>query len=514
MTRNNVADASRGRSPRLSRRALAAFSLPLIAACGVMGGASAAQAAPGNIDPDQATSLTVHKYAQPDWSGEVGDGTELSAEELAAKGLSDLTPLQGVQFSAQPITSYAGEEIGDLGDFSDWENIPDLEDFVLNDAVFGAETYTSTSNAQGLAAFGDLPHGLYWVTETGDTGGNNITNPMKPFLVTLPLAGPDASGEWIYDAHVYPKNAVMTAEKSVSDDQALGLGDEITWSISTDVPYLQNGDQITRLVITDPLPAEVSYVSSQLRFVNSAGDTVTLDPSFYEITETNGTVVLTFTAVGLADLEANGQGGTVTLDIVTSVEEIGDGTIDNNATVNLGDAEVNVDAHTEWGALEIDKFAKAEDAAPGAVVDAVPDGVERLSGAEFQLFASQADAESLSNPITVDGSNTFVTDENGNVVVPGLKAEEGGTTYWLVETKAPAGYLLDETAYEVVIQPGSLTQAAYVAFGDEQQPASLLPRLGATGQAGAMLLGIGLAGGALIIGGSALMKRRKSENAA
>ncbi len=52
--------------------------------------------------------------------------------------------------------------------------------------------------------------------------------PAAPFLVSVPLTDPDNQDNWIYDVHVYPKNSIAGAEKTVTDAPDVKLGDRST----------------------------------------------------------------------------------------------------------------------------------------------------------------------------------------------------------------------------------------------------------------------------------------------
>ncbi len=81
---------------------------------------------------------------------------------------------------------------------------------------------------------------------------------------------------------------------------------------------------------------------------------------------------------------------------------------------------------------------------PGEVVK--KDGEPQfLAGAEFQLHIGSADGAVFADKT---GKNTFVTDENGRLEIVGL---DDGVDYYLVETKAPAGYSLNTTPVKVRI---------------------------------------------------------------
>lgn len=467
-----------------TRGVLTAGLATLVAASALFGGAAAANAAPSNIDENEPRSLTLHKFEQPAVVGEITDGT--------AQDTTGLVPMEGVSFSATQVDAYDGDSI-DLTTMEGWAAVPELGSFDPANATFGSVS-EAESNAAGAAEFGSMDLGLYWVQELA-APNHNVANAMKPFLVTLPMAGPTA-GQWIYDVHAYPKNSVTDAEKSVNDSSAWGLGDDVTWSIRAGIP-LMGDDNLTTFSIVDSLPAEVSYQSATVTAETAAGLNVDLDAGDYTIDHVAGVVTLTFTATGLTKLEG-AQGGEVVLNTVTSVDEIGDGTIVNNAVVTVNDAVMDVDATTTWGAARIDKVVTGTESP--------------LAGAEFQIFLTEADAIAQENAVEVNGGDTFVTlDPNGEAMIDGLKAASTGTVYWLVETKAPAGYLIDSTPQSFTVVPGDIATPVVIQMDNEQAPESILPQLGATGQSVAIVTGSLLAAGALLLGGTALMRRGQKQ---
>ena len=104
----------------------------------------------------------------------------------------------------------------------------------------------------------------------------------------------------------------------------------------------------------------------------------------------------------------------------------------------------------------------------------------------------------------IDGVQVkLVTDENGRATSPELLCG----SYYLVETKAPAGYNLDENAVHVRVQPDAVTEISYVYVANER--GSILPE---TGGMGTKILII--SGGVLVVGAAILLvtRRRMREN--
>lgn len=444
-----------------------------VLAIGVFGAGVPANAATDgpNLDPTQTGSIDIHKFAQPATpTGQANDGTSLSPSQLAG-----LTPLQGVQFTVQKVGGI------DLTTNAGWAATQGLTaatvqgdptDYPLS-AVPGG---VLTTNGAGDAALANLPLGVYLVTETS-TGGNPITTMTAPFLVSIPMPQ-NGSSSWLYDVNVYPKNSVTAVNKTVDDSRAQGIGDPVDWEITGMVPNEGPGKSVTSAVITDPIDPALSLSSVTVTLKDASGAAVALDPSDYTITPTApaaspvGTVTVTFTPAGLAVLTAN-QGGTVDVKIGTIVQALGaTGTITDKGTVNFDGAPIDTpEVETQFGALQIIKVAQ-------------DDPTKTLQGAQYQVFASQADAQAGTPAITSGGTSTFTTDANGQVVIPGLKIAQGQTSqdYWILETKAPVGYQVNTTPIKVTVTPnGTSTAPDSQTVSDVQIPPFMLPLTGSTG---------------------------------
>jgi fimbrial isopeptide formation D2 family protein/LPXTG-motif cell wall-anchored protein len=454
------------------------------------GGASGtpANAAPvgPNVDPTATGSIIVHKLVQPGAaSGLPNDGSALTQQQLAG-----LTPLAGVGFAVQRVTSV------DLTTNAGWDATTGLTAAAVladPDRYPLAASGSGTTDTAGDATFSSLPVGLYLVTETGP-GGNPIAQPAPPFLVTLPLATGDDS--WLYDVNVYPKNAVTNVTKTVDDTDAHGLGDDVDWTINCDVPYLAAGDPLDRFGLEDPLDARLAYKAARITAKTASGAPLALTGDDYVFTAPaageNGTVAVRFTATGRAKLNAN-QGSVVTMTLTTTVLSIGDGSIENTATLTANTAEVEADALTSWGAVRVFKHGTA-------------DTQTGLSGAQFQVFRTEDDATSRTDPVTVGNAVTFTTDANGNTTLAGLRVGD----YWIVETRAPTGYEADPAPIRAAVVQSSVADALVVRVADTQVPVWMLPL---TGGNGAALFGASGTALLTIAAGAAVLARKRRRHA-
>ncbi|MFJ2534611.1 SpaH/EbpB family LPXTG-anchored major pilin [Microbacterium maritypicum] len=468
----------------------------------VLGLALPASAAP-LVDPDQIGSITVHKYEAPDAAAELpSNGTQVDT--------TGLTPLAGVDFTLTQVTDI------DLSTNAGWVAASQLSgSFDASDAegsitaaghALGTGS-TQTTSVAGTAAFTGLPVGLYLVEETGYPAG---VTPAAPFLVTVPLTDPNNQNTWLYDVHVYPKNAVTTAQKTVSDAASIELGDTVTWTITADIP---NVDPIDGYKIVDPLDDKLTYVGTTV----TLSDGTALVAGDYTVTHDAATnaVTVEFTAAGLVKIAAN-MTASVVVAIDTTVNAVGE--IANQALVYPNAASFDIapgqpggpmptnTPETKWGEFTIEKT----------------DGTKTLQGAQFQVFTSAADAAAQTNAVSLGGQTTFEVDTNGLLTLSGLRysdfannqtvapGDAGFIQYYLVETTAPDGFELLAEPIEFTVTAAST--AAGVDLEVVNVPSNggfLLPITGGTGTGLLYLVGF-----ALLVGGTIFMivtRRRKQQ---
>lgn len=475
----------------LTARVAAGVSAAAIATFAVLGGALPASAAPDNIQSG-SVDLTIHMFEEPEGRAPLSnDGSEITSPGA----LDGLDALDGIEFMVQQVPNQAGTGFIDLNTPAGWADVDQLAGVAAaaqRIQTHGAVPTVSGATGdvtQGEITFSGLDRSLYLVTQVGN-GSNQIARQTAPFLVTLPLA---ADNEWIYDVHVYPKNSTTAITKIVDEGDSYGLGSNVSWTISVDVPEVDVDDVLRSFVVTDEIDARLTLVADEgsmtLTSVNATGDRVDVPLTAADVAIDLSTPVytVTFTEEGRTLLASLNQAKLV-INAVTTVTAVGDGTIENQATLTVNDASfTTASVQTQWGSLDILKHETGDEA-------------RVLSGAEFQIFNSEAEAGDPDNAIIVDGASTFTTGADGIAPVAGLRAG----TYWLVETEAPAGYQRLTTGRAIEITAGD----NQVAIANDQVPAYALPITGGSGQAAFMIGGAGLLVGAL---GFMLIRRRKAQ---
>jgi fimbrial isopeptide formation D2 family protein/LPXTG-motif cell wall-anchored protein len=369
---------------------------------------------------------------------------------------------------------------------------------------------TLVESPAGVYTLTGVDVGLYLITE--DAGD---ANPTADFLVSLPMVDPSNSANWLYAVTVHPKGgdpAEATIEKTAFPGgvptQGQTIGSTVPWSIMATIPA--NSDISSGVVITDQLPDGLALVGNVAVTIEPAGDlvaatpaqvatsdgfTVTLEADGVDVTSAETTVTLTFNTTVTTDLNT-------TVLKVDGQDDVNQGEQVNTANVAFADDPVDTDDDVvKFGGAAIHKFSSA----PSTTGDDVFGTL--LSGASFQVFATQAEADAASaiaatgtapDPGT-DGAitakmlngtstNVFTTGaddiDDGSVGIlglyfdyssfdlTGLQANSNGdvfagtrcaryatdlaeamygTTYWAVETAAPAGYVLDATPIPICL---------------------------------------------------------------
>ncbi len=526
------------------RRLLAGVSAGALGLLGAAGVAATALADdPGNIDPGAESSLTIHKYLGLH-SDDFGpnNGTELKDDDIP-----NLPVASGVEFIVKQVGVVDDEDNCVALDVTKTEDWPLVEGAYNTTPAtwgtgegeycfvpgFGTSGKMSASTSNGEVTF-DLGLGFYYVTEGADSGNNNIVQKAEPFFVTVPYPSYAANGTvehtWTYNVHVYPKNqkADKPTKTISTDPSALTIGSTVTWTITAIIP--NTADDITEASIYDQLDSRLKYKSSTVKVDGTAVVAGDVTPPTAD--QAGGTVKWTFTnPQGLAKINAN-KGKTITVEFVTEVVSVGDGTI-QNAPGDLGNGygssfnEVPTPGEntpgTAWGQLSILKTDKGTPA-------------KNLQGAKFQVFErvwNEEDEEYEACAADWEDAGTAVatgtSDENGVVQWTGVNptnplglwiANWQGTEsdpapapadlakdYCVYETEAPAGYNAVQGAKVVTITPGTLGENVFSWTAVNTQKEG--PGLPLTGANGTLLLIVGGIGLVAVAGGAHLVTKRR-----
>lgn len=531
-----------------TNRVLASAAAIAIAASGFGGLATAANAQDGDTTvitaeagkgplastlPDGNSTLTIHKKINPKSYGEA------DPKGAAQDGVAGKAAETGYTFTLKRVAN--AEQLRDQDVFNALAGLSQVQDRNIagriNDnttlqgknisAPTGSADFTLNTDENGVATQADIPNGVYLIEETESPA--NSTSQVHPFLVFLPQPDPAAdtkataaTEDWNSDVHVYPKNGRTNITKTVVDANQ-NVGDRVNYTLTATVPSSAEGETLTKFNLRD------IFNDKELGNFQFESATVQKDGA---PTDLAGVTQGEPTAVPNGD---TGRGTNTYIDYVVPVNGLEPGDI---VTVNLSaelletreDSEIvneartvtrhsgddsdkytnPVDVRTYVGDIEITKFSDIND--DGTRQE---DSEEALAGAEFELYrteeAARARAKDINGAVP-EGENapvaTGTTNSEGKARFTGLhvndfenNAEITTTNYWLVETKAPDGFVLpgaDENA-----RPLTLTRTDNTAA--EGQPVVLvssqndipnvpnervMPQLPGTGENGIIVLGV------------------------
>ena len=312
------------------------------------------------------------------------------------------------------------------------------------------------------------------------------------------------------DASVAAKRSQLIIEKTVDNktqDHAVAIGDEVEYTITTFVPFIDaNNSQTRTFQITDKIEG-AQYVTSN----NEVTGTVKL----------NGITLQDVKIVPAAD----GKSFSINLNsLVTDVDNPHAGetvTVTYKATITATTANNEAKGHKSGAEYDGDNVTLYTGSITLTKVDANNVG-KTLAGAEFTVHKvgeNNVRGEALKfdyneetgvytyNPnSTRQNATTVVTGTNGEVKVEGL--DKG--TYHFTETKAPNGYSINEEGKNIALGTNiEKATAKFEAAGDLTLKDSQLSSLPSTGGMGTYLftiIGVVVMAGAA---GAFFISRRK-----
>ena len=516
----------------------AAMTLAAGALVAPTGAAAPADPNGSTIDPDAATTLTIHKCEQTDANG-VKEGTGNPDPQVECK------PVAGVEFTITKLNV-------DLTTPEGWKQLADAKgDVVKAGALKSNTTQTITTGGDGLASFTDAQTevGAYLVSETRTP---DKVIPAEDFVVTLPMTNPDNTTKWNYDVHVYPKNTISGVDKKVTDKPAPGSGHDITYTITTSIPKVDypSGARIKRYEVVDQLDKRIKKdaLTPVVKIVGQ-NETPLADTTDYTLITAEGAdhnwATIQLTEEGrrkAAEARHNGTGETKVQVTLTAKFD---------ATVNL-----EGDLSNTAGLIPNDSPNFTWDPSnPGTKVPGIPTtpvlskygkvvvtktGTDELAdktkynGAQFQVYectktaggATLRDGDPSTqavDPLTIGGEKTFTTAGQGMVEINYLRANDyvdgvkkdtltDEDHYCLVETKAPEGYTLQADPIPFRVLADNATAKAPTAVTVTDVPKNAGFRLPLTGANGVIFLTV--AGALLVAGGAVVAYANKRRHAA
>ena len=513
--------------------------------------------APWELGKDASTktgSITIKK-----WEDEVENGKQKKS-----------TPVKDAGFTVKKVTQIGSDAI-DLTKYDDWvkvaNKIDDLNKREENPTGITTEAAGSpkSTNEQGVAKFENLGIGLYQITETTVPNGFSASE-SKTFYMTIPMIEKDDKGNVVYNYNpsAEPKNKDLkkSVKKEVNTKGAIGAGDEVKYTITSDLTKMKHSATSTDLTandftgysVIDLAPAnyftyptdETSHqvtdasIAKVVKKVSlgvgekpdSTKDT-TLDATDYTVAKdpnqiaatakdvARDKITISFTPAGMNKLvaAANKNVGKVVKVFVDLAFTLSDSAkIQSNTVENKG-------AFTSLGydsPIVGVKTAKVEFVKFSIKKVSAKDTKKTLPGAKFKMFDTEDAAKKCSKAIT-DGKtgNDLDTEcaaahtsfgEKTTAETTGLTDSYSvikGKTFYILETVAPAGYIRNPDPVKVEKISSANSTLTFQDVPDDSEHAwfNLLPKTGAAGVILFALAGVCFVGAGFVV----YIHRRKKE---
>lgn len=308
------------------------------------------------------------------------------------------------------------------------------------------ENYTGNayamSDSDGLVKFTNIPVGAYALIEVKAPSGYALDKTPHFFSIAKG-SQMDAvvNLSKVVNYETLSDNAIV---KKVNTDGATG----VNWTVKTDLPA--NIETYQKYEIVDPVPNQVTLDSTSIlvKATKEGTDALTLKIENRDYTLTIDTTNSNKFTVALTEDGMKKVAGYDALEITF------DSTIKKGATLGVVTNTATLNAVAEEGE-EFTDNATATTTIYGVEINKVNFKGELLANAEFALFTSKNDAEAVVSAIK-EGTEpdldaalyTGTTTADAKLLLSAMNAG----TYYLVETKAPAGYKQLNRVVEVTIE--------------------------------------------------------------
>lgn len=460
----------------------------------------------GNTAAQKKGTITITKYKY----ALKADGSQEKKDKVA-----------GAEFTVKKVTKINNQDI-DLTKYDDWMKVAGIVEKVnsgkeseanltLENPGTKKETGSGeTGTVKGEAKFENLAIGLYKVEETKAAPGYAVLS--KPFFMTIPQVTREKSSKdntYTYNVNVEPKNKSTkdAIQKKVDTTGTVGAGDEIPYTITTDVTTtsetspenytkedlqgfavwddaLTNAyDGVTGDLTTENAKALVKEVKIGSTTIDSSKYTVSVEK--YEASKANGPengrvrIKVTFTDGGLDDIATDIKTAYKTdktklpkVSVKLVFKLAANAPTDNTGFYNKYGYQPG---HGKNGTTPDPVNPPNPD--PDTKVTLVKFQIKKVDGtdtskvlkdAKFAVFAKKADADSCAADKTRAESNcknkatkgytTGTTIANGLAGATNGTADTGltdafevkaGEKFYIVETDAPEGFALSPKVEEV-----------------------------------------------------------------
>lgn len=371
-----------------------------------------------------------------------------------------------------------------------------------------------------LTTFNGVEKGGYLIVPTATT---------DVYQIMIAVVQPEAeNGAYVIkDVKIKAKKNEISVTKDVlyDDTYTTGIGKKVTYEVIVDVPTYDTSATDTTYIVSDTLSSGLTldagsivvtgYTATREAIASATGIELALDkyPEIYTLTTGAGsnddpTFTLTFSYRDSSDDTSSLEENSIKTIKITYTATINNnaivGGVGNNNTVKL--------TYANYPFTEANMHTTKDDSATVYTYDLTIIKVDddettetKLSGAEFDVYmvVDSGSNEALNGEKTDVGDVTALpSGKDYKLVAESIKTGDEGTvtlsnldagTYYLVETVAPAGYTLLNTAVEVEISAAADTDNDYKIEKEiENSEGFTLPQTGGTGTLIFTVVGISL----------------------
>lgn len=526
----------------------------------------------------QKTTVNVYKLQAKDyaenlkWDGIPNEnGEKLSAEQIAKLG-TDVTTLDGVTFRAYKVKdqSLSNDVVKSYATKAKADAANDKLEFVSE---------VTTANG-GLATFNldsrTYERYLFVESNAPETVSSGIA---VPFVLTLPISNSKGTG-FENEVNVYPKNISGEKPSVGKDVNTLGnnaigaeIGKDLTFFLKGTIPT--NIQDYTQYQFNDTLDTQLTFVSTPEQVTVKYGTRSLTYNMDYSVDIVGQLLTVKLTETGINKIAKDVSLGKRNTPDSTTIADINQNTDDKpfvqvefkaeiNDTAILGKDILNKTTITYKNNGNQTGNPKADPNNPPTpdnppketppsdetkvytggkrfVKVEAGNNNQKLEGAEFALF-SEVNAQTpikwttellKANKKGID-SNQFVNPKENDPIIlksvtegmfeikglsygsEGQTAGQGTSTYYLKETKAPAGYVIPEAPIEFTVNQTSYNKTPTTidinkADADPQEITNTkrpeIPNTGGIGTAIFVVLGI-----VLMVVAAKGMRSHKEEN--
>lgn len=289
---------------------------------------------------------------------------------------------------------------------------------------------------KGEATFSNLELGYYLVVET-KTPSKYVAS--KPFFVSIPETVTTADGStWNYNVSVSPKNQGIPDTDKVPDKKTVGVGDEITYTITG--PTVPNYDEAynettLKYEITDTLSTGLTFAKDKADlkvYTTDVNSPLVEDTDYtFEYDSTANKITISLISSKIRDL----KGEAIHVKYTVTVNE--NAVVGSDGTINKAEVEYtnNPDGTTDGSKKEVKVYSFK------IKINKKKDNGSPLKGATFGLYRDAACADKIEE----------ATSGDDGVINFGDASKLAAGTYYLKELQAPSGYSALTSVVKVVI---------------------------------------------------------------